>query len=71
MQKFCHKCASILPEAIGEQILCSYCGQNHTIYPTGSIVSSFDNILHYDPNLSTRGFWILKRNVFSIDEFSD
>jgi len=69
MQKFCHKCTSILPEAIGEQILCLYCGQNHTLYPSGLIVSSFENILHYDPYLSVRGFLILKRNVFSIDEF--
>ncbi|ETR67188.1 MAG: hypothetical protein OMM_11859, partial [Candidatus Magnetoglobus multicellularis str. Araruama] len=60
---------SILPEAIGEQILCLYCGQNHTLYPSGLIVSSFENILHYDPYLSVRGFLILKRNVFSIDEF--
>ncbi|KPA10631.1 hypothetical protein MHK_009165 [Candidatus Magnetomorum sp. HK-1] len=75
MLKLCHNCSSYLPAIEhsisnkGEQLLCSSCGQDHTIYPSGLMISSFVNLLHSVQNLSTRGFWVLKKNVFSVAEF--
>ncbi|MBF0451135.1 MAG: hypothetical protein HQK75_10560 [Candidatus Magnetomorum sp.] len=69
MLKICHNCSLVLPDSEDELIVCSYCGQKHTIYPSGIIVSTFANLLHHDPNLSVRVFLVLKRNVFSVNEF--
>jgi len=75
MIKLCHKCSSNLPKIkhsisdTGELLLCPDCDQTHTIYPSGVIVSSLKSLLHYEPYLSVRGFLVLIRNVFSINEF--